>query len=268
MNHADTADGGMAFLAMNAEQGWDAPGSFRDIVGCELAAEVLRSSGELRLRVNGSSMLPAVWPGDLLLVSSREATEAQPGDIVLFKRKGGLVAHRVVEVRRQKTGVGIQDSGFRIQDSGSPIQDSRFKIPNSASLVSDFRSPMDSIGVRKSDPFPVSLVPSPESRVPAPVSRTEFITRGDSVAGNDAPVSCDELLGRVISIERGSRQVTPHQSIYSRLASMILSRSDFATRVVLKVRKTGLGVRDWGLRIRRSGFEISRDLGYRIQDLT
>jgi hypothetical protein len=32
----------------------------RERLGCELAAEVLRFSGRLRLRVTGSSMLPAV----------------------------------------------------------------------------------------------------------------------------------------------------------------------------------------------------------------
>jgi len=40
----------------------------RETLGCELAAEVLRSSGRLRLRATGTSMLPAVWPGDVLSV--------------------------------------------------------------------------------------------------------------------------------------------------------------------------------------------------------
>jgi len=33
---------------------------------CELAGEVLRSSGRLRLKVSGSSMLPVIRPGDTL----------------------------------------------------------------------------------------------------------------------------------------------------------------------------------------------------------
>src|SRR5208282_774814 len=76
----------------------------RETLGCELAAEVLRSFGRLRLRVVGASMLPAVWPGDLLSVRSDDAAEAHPGDIVVFKREGRLVTHRVVEVRRQGSG--------------------------------------------------------------------------------------------------------------------------------------------------------------------
>jgi hypothetical protein len=69
----------------------------RESVGCELAAEVLRSSGRLRLRANGTSMLPAVWPGDILSLRGHRVADALPGDIVLFERAGRLVAHRVVE---------------------------------------------------------------------------------------------------------------------------------------------------------------------------
>jgi len=69
----------------------------RETLGCELAAEVPRSWGRLRLRATGASMLPAVWPGDALYVCRRSATQALPGDIILFARQGRLVAHRVVE---------------------------------------------------------------------------------------------------------------------------------------------------------------------------
>ena len=69
----------------------------RERLGCELAAEVLRSFGRLRLRTTGASMLPTVWPGDVLSVRRHNVVEALPGDIVLFLREGRLVAHRVVE---------------------------------------------------------------------------------------------------------------------------------------------------------------------------
>ena len=55
----------------------------RETLGCELAAEVPRSWGRLRLRATGASMLPAVWPGDALYVCRRSATQALPGDIII-----------------------------------------------------------------------------------------------------------------------------------------------------------------------------------------
>jgi signal peptidase len=65
-------------------------------VKCELAGEVLRSSGMLRLRVTGWSMLPAVWPGDTLVVESAASDAVADGDIVLFGRDRRLFAHRVI----------------------------------------------------------------------------------------------------------------------------------------------------------------------------
>ena len=146
----------------------------RETLGCELAAEVLRSSGRLRLRATGASMLPAVWPGDILSVRSHDAAEALPGDIVLFGREGRLVAHRVVE----------------------------------RTLCQD---------------------------------RIQWVTRGDSVGGNDAPVSSHQLLGRVTAIERGHRRIVPRLTFFGRIASWILGRSEFCTRVVLRVGKMLIG---------------------------
>ena len=63
---------------------------------CELAGEVLRSSGALRLRVTGWSMLPAVMPGDTLVIEPISRDAVSEGDIVLFIRDRRFFVHRVV----------------------------------------------------------------------------------------------------------------------------------------------------------------------------
>jgi hypothetical protein len=63
----------------------------------ELAVEVARTFGSLRLRVTGTSMMPAVEPGDLLSIASVDLRQASPGEIVLFAREGRLFAHRIVD---------------------------------------------------------------------------------------------------------------------------------------------------------------------------
>jgi signal peptidase I len=65
-------------------------------VKCELSGEVLASSGTLRLRVTGSSMLPTVWPGNTLLIERANSEDVSEGDIVLFGRDRRLFVHRVV----------------------------------------------------------------------------------------------------------------------------------------------------------------------------
>jgi signal peptidase I len=74
-------------------------------VKCELAGEVLRSSGALRLQVAGWSMLPAVWPGDVLVIERATTGEVSRGDIVLFGRDRRLFAHRVVAENLENSAI-------------------------------------------------------------------------------------------------------------------------------------------------------------------
>ena len=62
----------------------------------ELAAASLRASGSLTMRVWGSSMLPAIRPGDLITVRRAQISQASNGDVVLCKRNGLFFVHRVV----------------------------------------------------------------------------------------------------------------------------------------------------------------------------
>jgi hypothetical protein len=65
---------------------------------CELFFDVARSNEEACLRVTGTSMLPAVWPGDVLMVKRCEFADLRPGQIVLYHREGKLTAHRITFV--------------------------------------------------------------------------------------------------------------------------------------------------------------------------
>ena len=68
----------------------------RETVEIALAAEVLHHFGEVRFVARGSSMIPSIYPGDLLTVRSHSIAEARLGQIVLSLREGRFWAHRVV----------------------------------------------------------------------------------------------------------------------------------------------------------------------------
>ncbi len=61
-----------------------------------LVVDLIRQFGEVRLKATGTSMVPAVWPGDILTVRRRDAGELQPGQIILCYRDQGFVAHRLI----------------------------------------------------------------------------------------------------------------------------------------------------------------------------
>jgi signal peptidase I len=65
-------------------------------LACELIGETVRSFGGVRFGVYGTSMTPAIRPGDLVSVERAAVSEASLGEIVVFRRHGRLIVHRVV----------------------------------------------------------------------------------------------------------------------------------------------------------------------------
>ena len=65
-------------------------------VAPRLVKTLLERCGHARVRVAGTSMLPAIRPSDVLLVRAADITMVKPGDVVLFEADRRLFAHRVV----------------------------------------------------------------------------------------------------------------------------------------------------------------------------
>lgn len=77
----------------------DSAREVQDATKRDLTADVIRQFGEARLRVTGTSMLPSVWPGDVITVRRQSSAELLPGQIVLCYRNQAFVAHRLIEKR-------------------------------------------------------------------------------------------------------------------------------------------------------------------------
>jgi signal peptidase I len=114
-------------------------------LACGLAEEIVRSFGEVRLRVFGTSMVPCILPGDVVAIRRACVREISRGDVVLYSRKGRLFVHRVVNQIVSRSATDLEEPCL--------------------------------------------------------------ITRGDRLAQDDPPVQEQELLGRVMRVERGNRNV-------------------------------------------------------------
>jgi signal peptidase I len=64
-------------------------------------------------------MLPSIQEGDLVVVSPANWTEVHPGEVVVFTASDGMVAHRLVAVKRCYQGVFFRTKGdsFDWEDS-------------------------------------------------------------------------------------------------------------------------------------------------------
>ncbi len=94
------------------------PAGASDCERSALAADVLRASGRLRLQVRGESMLPILWPRDVVEIASCSIEEAKPGDIVLALRGGRFFLHRLL--------AHCRPSGFLLQGDSMPAPDPKF----------------------------------------------------------------------------------------------------------------------------------------------
>jgi hypothetical protein len=104
-----------------------------------LVAEVLRRSGRLRVHgeIRGESMLPTLWPGDVVEIESCSLEDVRPGEIVLARRDDRLVLHRLV--------APCTPNGFLLRGDSVPGPDPLF--PSEALLGRLVRSADEGRGV-------------------------------------------------------------------------------------------------------------------------
>jgi hypothetical protein len=88
-----------------------------------LLADALRHSHgfcqSLRLRVYGESMLPTLWPGDVVEIAGCSLEEVRPGEIVLALHDGRLFLHRLL---------ASEPNGFVLRGDSMPGPDPLFPI--------------------------------------------------------------------------------------------------------------------------------------------
>jgi signal peptidase I len=86
-----------------------------------LVAEMLRGRGTVRLKAWGVSMLPSLWPGDLLTIQSATHDEVVPGDIVLVMRDNRFRVHRLAERQQDQDYVSWITRGDAMPHNDPPV---------------------------------------------------------------------------------------------------------------------------------------------------
>ena len=89
----------------------------------ELALSVLAEHGHCRLHVHGSSMLPALWPEEEVLIETHPLAELEVGSVVLFDRAGHLFLHRV-----KRLGAGVADRVVTTRGDAIPQEDAPLAV--------------------------------------------------------------------------------------------------------------------------------------------
>lgn len=91
----------------------------RDAERSGLVADALRLGGRVRLQVYGESMLPALWPADVVEIARYTPEEVRAGDIVLALRDGRMFLHRLIGPCTR--------AGFKLRGDSMPGPDPWFR---------------------------------------------------------------------------------------------------------------------------------------------
>ena len=86
-----------------------------------LIAESVRMCGGIRLPAVGTSMVPAIHPGDLLSIQPVDPKEITLGDIVVYAREQVLVVHRIVRTSHGLSEPYLVTRGDRLLRDDPPI---------------------------------------------------------------------------------------------------------------------------------------------------
>ena len=82
-----------------------------------LLADALHVGGQVRLEVRGESMLPALWPSDMVEIERCSSQDIQAGDILLAQRDGRLFLHRLIATSAVK---GFELRGDSVPNNPDP----------------------------------------------------------------------------------------------------------------------------------------------------
>lgn len=165
----------------------------------ELVTDLLKGGYKVSFTAPGHSMYPTIMANESVVVEPVEPLTVHKGDIVLYRSNGRLIAHRVLGVIRDDKAEEFSS----LIEAFSPDGQSALENTPSELEAGNASQNSDRCG-------------SSENRF--------FILRGDASRTFDEPVKSDQILGKVISIERNGNSLNPY-SLQHKLTTWLFKTS-------------------------------------------
>ena len=151
----------------------------------ELVSDLLKDGYNVRFNAPGHSMYPTIMANEPVLVEPIAPADIHKGDIILYRSNGSLIAHRVMGILKNDAA----NDNFTLIAAFTPEGDH---------LNAPALNQAESAALAKNE----------ESG--NPIDKLYFILRGDASRNYDEPVNCDQVIGKVISIERNGSSINPY----------------------------------------------------------
>ncbi len=87
-----------------------------------VAVEALARARRVAMRLYGASMVGTIWPGDVVVFERCKVEQVRVGQVVLYRREGRLVAHRVMEISRASGKTWLVTRGDALRGDDLPVR--------------------------------------------------------------------------------------------------------------------------------------------------
>jgi hypothetical protein len=189
----------------------------------DVSTQLLRQGQSVRFRAPGLSMHPAIKEGETITVVPISSFDIKRGDILLYIVGRKVVAHRVVRIKIEKSN----------SKSHSPANGAIQSTSNSSANFSTLVS-IPSLAQFSTHSSRQESTHSKELN-----AKLIFILRGDASLTCDDPVEAQQILGKVVSVERNGRNI----NLYSRKAKMLWLSYIWASRLKRRIVRIFLGMK-------------------------
>lgn len=165
----------------------------------ELVTDLLKDGYKVSFIAPGHSMYPTIMADEPVLVEPIDPAAVHKGDIVLYRTNGHLIAHRVMGIVRDDKATEYSSllEAFS-PDTDLPPNNIYHKLEKANALQ--------------------------DSKLWGSTERLFFILRGDASRTFDEPVKSEQVLGKVISIQRNGNSINPY-CLQHKLASWFYKSS-------------------------------------------
>ncbi len=188
----------------------------------DMSTELLRCGQSVRFRAPGLSMHPAIKEGETITVVPISSFDIKRGDILLYIVGKKVIAHRVVSIKKEKSdSTSHSSANFAIM----PTSNSSANFSTQSLIQSTAHSITDSSNYSSTQKSTHSKALNPQ---------IIFTLRGDDSAICDDPVETQQILGKVVSVEKDGRRI----DLYCRRAKMlhfVHARASRLKRLILRI---------------------------------
>lgn len=195
-------------------------------------------------------MRPWIRDGDVIEIEPVRISDLKPGDVVFYRRVQGFKGSRG-EAERGEYGVRSRQYGVKAKDRKNITEDADIKAGFKGSRGQGVKEQVPNFKSQISNSTKSLVAHRLIARYHCYDGRVRLICQGDALARPDPLIGPDEVLGRVVAVNRDGRRIELRSAFYRLIGLGMIATLPLRMMVYPILRKVIRGLRIRGRRKER-----------------